>query len=115
MAAQPSAPAGPEGWIPGSLYGSSPQPPPLFGWYPDPTGRHEERYWDGRHWSDRVADNSVRGDDPLHSDPPSPSAESRDADVVGDDGDPGDEEPAEESERSADGLDDDAPSGADPP
>ena len=74
---QSPAMAGPEGWIPGSLYGSSPhpQPPPLFGWYPDPTGRHEERYWDGRHWSDRVADNSVRTDDPLHGDPDDPVAE----------------------------------------
>jgi hypothetical protein len=59
---------GPEGWIPGSLYGDSPTPPPLFGWYADPTGRHEERYWDGRHWSDRVADNSIRSDDPLSPD-----------------------------------------------
>jgi hypothetical protein len=74
---QTPALAGPEGWIPGSLYGSSPhpQPPPLFGWYPDPTGRHEERYWDGRHWSDRVADNSVRSDDPLHGDPDAPVVE----------------------------------------
>jgi hypothetical protein len=70
---KPSNPAAPEGWIPGSAYGSSDQPPPLFGWYPDPTGRHEERYWDGRHWSDRVADNSVRSDDPLHPDPNTPS------------------------------------------
>jgi hypothetical protein len=41
----------------------------LFGWYPDPTGRHEQRYWDGKHWSDRVSDNSVRSDDPLHPQP----------------------------------------------
>ncbi|MGH9171466.1 MAG: DUF2510 domain-containing protein [Acidimicrobiales bacterium] len=39
-------------------------PPPLFGWYPDPTSRHEERYWDGRQWSSRVADGGVRADDP---------------------------------------------------
>ena len=26
------------------------------GWHPDPTGRHEFRYWDGRAWSDRVSD-----------------------------------------------------------
>jgi hypothetical protein len=28
----------------------------LSGWYPDPEGRHEYRYWDGRAWSDNVAD-----------------------------------------------------------
>src|SRR5688572_6942917 len=27
------------------------QPP---GWHRDPTGRHEQRYWDGVAWSDRV-------------------------------------------------------------
>lgn len=24
------------------------------GWYPDPTGRHEQRYWDGRSWTDHA-------------------------------------------------------------
>jgi hypothetical protein len=80
----PGLPAqvGPEGWIPGSLYGNSPTPPPLFGWYADPTGRHEERYWDGRHWSDRVADNSVRSDDPLYPDA-DPGSDSPEAGAVG--------------------------------
>ena len=26
------------------------------GWYPDPSGRHEYRYWDGRGWSSQVSD-----------------------------------------------------------
>lgn len=26
------------------------------GWFPDPTGRHGARYWDGREWTDRVSD-----------------------------------------------------------
>jgi hypothetical protein len=26
------------------------------GWYPDPTGRHGVRYWDGRIWTDEVSD-----------------------------------------------------------
>lgn len=26
------------------------------GWQPDPTGRHEHRYWDGSKWTDDVAD-----------------------------------------------------------
>jgi len=38
---------------------------PLFGWYPDSTGRHEQRYWDGRRWSEHVSDGGTRGLDPL--------------------------------------------------
>lgn len=26
------------------------------GWFPDPTGRHEHRYWDGAQWTATVAD-----------------------------------------------------------
>ncbi|MGO8876178.1 MAG: hypothetical protein ACLQNG_10505 [Acidimicrobiales bacterium] len=66
--AQPGL-AGPQGWTQPLPYVPAVTPPPLFGWYPDPTGRHEERYWDGRHWSHRVSDNSVRSDDPLHPTP----------------------------------------------
>ena len=48
-------------------------PPPLddagkpasFGWYPDPLGRHEKRYFDGRGWLDLVVDAAVRSRDPL--------------------------------------------------
>ena len=32
-------------------------------WLPDPTGRHEHRYWNGSSWSDDVADNGVTGKD----------------------------------------------------
>ncbi|MHB1508196.1 MAG: DUF2510 domain-containing protein [Acidimicrobiales bacterium] len=56
----------PDGGAKSLSYGPAPTPPPLFGWYPDPTGRHEQRYWDGRHWSHRVSNNSVRTNDPLH-------------------------------------------------
>jgi hypothetical protein len=38
---------------------------PAFGWYPDATGRHELRYWDGKRWSDFVADGGTRSNDPL--------------------------------------------------
>jgi hypothetical protein len=59
-------PAGPHAWQPpaGPAPAAPPTPTPMFGWYPDPTGRHEQRYWDGRRWSHRVADNGVRTDDP---------------------------------------------------
>lgn len=28
-------------------------------WYPDPTGRHQSRYWDGNSWTDHVADDGI--------------------------------------------------------
>jgi hypothetical protein len=33
------------------------------GWYPDPPGRHEHRYWDGNGWTLDVADAGVTGID----------------------------------------------------
>jgi hypothetical protein len=39
-------------------------------WYADPTGRHQYRYWDGTHWTDRVADDQVVGTDPPTMDAP---------------------------------------------
>jgi hypothetical protein len=41
-------------------------PPP--GWHPDPSGRHWWRWWDGRGWTDHVADGGAPYVDPL---PPS--------------------------------------------
>src|SRR5690242_10889684 len=40
---------------------------PAAGWYADPSGQHEARYWDGTRWTDRVADRGVenRGSDPT--------------------------------------------------
>jgi Septum formation/Protein of unknown function (DUF2510) len=35
------------------------------GWNPDPTGRHEYRYWDGSTWTDDVSDNGVTSVDPV--------------------------------------------------
>lgn len=34
-------------------------------WHPDPTGRHELRYWDGSAWTDHVSDRGVTGTDPV--------------------------------------------------
>lgn len=36
-------------------------------WRPDPTGRHELRYWDGNAWTDDVADDGVAATDPFRS------------------------------------------------
>src|SRR5262245_20825775 len=33
-------------------------------WYPDPWGRHEHRYFDGRDWTDHVADHGRQSVDP---------------------------------------------------
>ena len=35
------------------------------GWLPDPTRRHQIRYWTGMVWSPRVSDNGVRTTDPI--------------------------------------------------
>ncbi|MDO8389134.1 MAG: phospholipid scramblase-related protein [Actinomycetota bacterium] len=34
-------------------------------WYPDSTGRHQLRYWNGTAWTDDVSDNGVQGKDPI--------------------------------------------------
>ena len=34
-------------------------------WHPDPTGRHQLRYWDANAWTDHVSDNGVQGTDPV--------------------------------------------------
>jgi hypothetical protein len=34
-------------------------------WAPDPTGRHQWRWWGGTAWTDHVADDGVAGEDPL--------------------------------------------------
>jgi hypothetical protein len=36
------------------------------GWHPDPSGRHEYRYWNGWVWTDAVADRGVTAVDPLN-------------------------------------------------
>jgi hypothetical protein len=38
---------------------------PAAGWNPDPTGRHEYRYWDGGRWTDDVSDNGLTSVDPV--------------------------------------------------
>jgi hypothetical protein len=34
-------------------------------WAPDPSGRHQHRWWNGREWTEHVADNGISGIDPL--------------------------------------------------
>ena len=34
-------------------------------WQPDPSGRHETRWWDGQRWTDHVSDHGLTSVDPL--------------------------------------------------
>jgi hypothetical protein len=34
-------------------------------WSPDPSGRHQLRYWDGARWTDHVSDDGATAQDPL--------------------------------------------------
>ena len=34
-------------------------------WEPDPTGRHQYRWWDGEQWTDQVADDGIQSVDPV--------------------------------------------------
>lgn len=43
-------------------------------WYPDPTGRHEVRYWDGSQWTEHVASRGLQSSDPVVAVPPVPAA-----------------------------------------
>jgi hypothetical protein len=36
---------------------------PAAAWYPDPSGRHQHRYWDGERWTLHVSDDGVPGID----------------------------------------------------
>jgi len=58
---------------PGESSGMSPQPG--VGWYPDPSGRHALRHWDGNAWTREVLDRERRRSDsgPLPSSPPDAS------------------------------------------
>src|SRR5204862_1995792 len=38
-------------------------------WQPDPTGKHDHRYWDGTQWTDNVADAGVAATDPYGAAP----------------------------------------------
>src|SRR2546423_5345168 len=44
-------------------------------WYPDPTGRHEHRYWDGSTWTEHVASHGRQSVDPDLSAKPPPTVD----------------------------------------
>lgn len=49
------------------------QPP--AGWYPDPFGRHERRYWDGDRWTAHVTSRGLQGEDPAGAGTPTSVSE----------------------------------------
>ncbi len=55
---------------------TDPGPPagPAAAWYPDPTGRYEHRFYNGRAWTADVSRGGVRGVDPLGVEPPAAEA-----------------------------------------
>lgn len=54
---------------------------PPANWYPDPTGRHGQRYWDGAQWTEHVFTDGVQGVDPLEADAASSEDATADAGV----------------------------------
>jgi hypothetical protein len=38
---------------------------PVGAWHPDPSGRHELRWWDGSRWTEQVSDGGRQGIAPL--------------------------------------------------
>jgi hypothetical protein len=49
----------PAGWA----AAARPLSPPA--WHPDPTGRYDLRYWDGRLWTDHVSRDGEQATDPV--------------------------------------------------
>lgn len=47
----------------GAVAGSTATAP--AGWFADPTGRHQLRYWDASQWTHHVSDNGTVGSDPV--------------------------------------------------
>ncbi len=59
-------------------------------WYPDPTKRHQMRYWNGTAWTDHVSNNGIQGNDPVDGSTPAQSRLDKvdSALTVGTEGDP---------------------------
>jgi len=51
-------------------------------WQPDPTGKHDHRYWDGSGWTDNVADAGVASIDPYEAPVPTAAVDPAEAPTV---------------------------------
>jgi hypothetical protein len=65
------SPAGERSTIPAVSDTANPNPNP--DWYPDPTGRFEQRYWDGSQWTEHVTSAGQQRTDPLPGGPVEPA------------------------------------------
>jgi len=71
--ADATAPAASQPQAPPAQPQAGPQGPPAqpqsagppSGWYPDPSSRHQYRYWDGGRWTEHVSDNGAATVDPV--------------------------------------------------
>jgi hypothetical protein len=52
-------------------------------WHPDPSGKHDHRWWDGERWTEHVADAGQASIDPLEAAPQTPTSGSHDAGAGG--------------------------------
>jgi hypothetical protein len=52
-----------------AVVSDAPAPPAPSGWFPDPLGRHEHRYFNGSTWTSDVADGGQRSVDPFGTTP----------------------------------------------
>jgi Protein of unknown function (DUF2510) len=55
------------GWSPGPAQG------PPAGWYPDPSGRHQYRFFTGHDWTADVVDNGDHSSEPMPPPPGNPT------------------------------------------
>jgi hypothetical protein len=51
--------------IPTYFAGPVPTQTPPPGWFPDPAGRFDHRWWDGAHWTETVSRDESVTTDPL--------------------------------------------------
>ncbi|MHB8264102.1 MAG: DUF5684 domain-containing protein [Acidimicrobiales bacterium] len=66
--ADPFQPGNQPGMHPSPGVQAGPGAPPAAqkpDWYTDPSGRHQQRYWNGSLWTEHVADGGVQANDPL--------------------------------------------------
>ena len=63
----PSAPLPPGAWVRVVPTALAPAPDGSVpaGWAPDPSGRHQWRWWGGASWTEHVADDGRAGVDPV--------------------------------------------------
>ena len=62
-AGAPGAPGGPAVAAPAAAPFAA--APPAGAWHPDPSGRNEQRYYDGTQWTEHVSNGGVTSTDPV--------------------------------------------------